>query len=65
MEIKNVSKFLQYKPWASLKPFMSSVTEMRIAAVESGENTKGNSAKLIGNSGYVSYFNSDQHNIIF
>ena len=57
MKIKNVSTFIQYKPAKGLEPFMRKVTDMRILATEMGEVTKGNSAKLIGNSGYVSLKN--------
>ena len=54
LKISNITTFVQYLPMKCLKPFMEKVTNMRIAAAYDGEETKGNSAKLIGNSGYVS-----------
>ena len=54
LEITNITSFIQYLPYKCLAPFMNKVTEMRIQAAYDDEETKGNSAKLIGNSGYVS-----------
>jgi hypothetical protein len=50
--ISNVKKFIQYIPKKSLKPFVKKVTEMRIAAEKNKMQTKGNTAKIYGNSGY-------------
>ena len=58
LKISNVTKFIQFIPNKSLLPFVEHVTSMRIDAEENNLPTKGNTAKIFGNSGYgkVSYF---------
>jgi len=50
--ISNVKTFVQYIPEKSLQPFVSHVTKMRIEAEKDNQHTKGNTAKIYGNSGY-------------
>jgi hypothetical protein len=50
--ISNVKKFIQYIPVKCLTPFVNLVTEMRIDAENNNLPTKGNTAKIFGNSGY-------------
>lgn len=50
--ISNITKFVQYIPSKCLAPFVSLVTEMRIDAEKNNMPTKGNTAKIYGNSGY-------------
>ena len=50
--LSNVTTFIQYYPSKALDPFVSRVTEMRIAAEKNNQPTKGASAKIFGNSGY-------------
>jgi hypothetical protein len=50
--ISNVRKFIQYIPVKCLTPFVELVTEMRIDAEKNNLPTKGNTAKIFGNSGY-------------
>ena len=51
IEVSNITKFIQYEPGKALKPFVEKVTNMRIAAVKDGDESKGMVAKLTGNSG--------------
>ena len=58
MEISNVTKFYQYVPGKALKPFADKVYTMRCEATYEKDESKGNTAKIFGNSGkftYVSY----------
>jgi hypothetical protein len=50
--ISNIQKFIQYIPRNSLRPFVKKVTAMRIEAEKNNMPTKGNTAKIYGNSGY-------------
>ena len=50
--ISNISMFIQYIPRKSLQPFVEKVTKMRIEAEKNNMPTKGNTAKIFGNSGY-------------
>ncbi len=50
--LSNVKRFIQYVPRKCLSPFVEHVTKMRIEAELNGETTKGNTAKIYGNSGY-------------
>lgn len=52
MQLSNVQRFIQYVPRKCLAPFVKHVTNMRIQAELNGETTKGNTAKIYGNSGY-------------
>ena len=55
IEVSNITKFIQYEPGKALKPFVEKVTNMRIAAVKDGDESKGMVAKLTGNSGKIYY----------
>lgn len=50
--ISNVTKFIQYKAATPLEPFVSKITEGRIAACEAGNGPLELAYKIIGNSGY-------------
>ena len=50
--ISNVRTFIQYIPVKCLTPFVELVTQMRIDAEKNNLPTKGNTAKIFGNSGY-------------
>jgi hypothetical protein len=52
LKISNIKKFIQYIPSECLAPFVSLVTKMRIDAEKNKMPTKGNTAKIYGNSGY-------------
>ena len=52
LEISNVKTFIQYQPDTCLKPFIEKVTKMRIEAEYDRKFLKGETAKIIGNSGY-------------
>ena len=52
LKITNITRFVQYIPRKSLLPFVNHVTNMRITAEKNGNTTKGNTAKIFGNSGY-------------
>ena len=51
IQVKNISKVMQYQPGKALAPFVEKVTSMRIAAKEEKDEPKGTTAKLMGNSG--------------
>ena len=51
MEISNVTKFYQYIPGKALKPFADKVYTMRCEATYERDESKGNTAKIFGNSG--------------
>ena len=51
IKVKNIQKVMQYQPGRALAPFVEKVTSMRIAAKEEGDEQKGTTAKLMGNSG--------------
>ena len=50
--ITNITKFMQYVPNNCISPFVEHVTSMRIDAERNNLPTKGNTAKIFGNSGY-------------
>jgi hypothetical protein len=50
--ISNIQTFIQYIPVECLTPFVDLVTQMRIDAENNNLPTKGNTAKIFGNSGY-------------
>ncbi len=50
--ISNITRFIQYVPKKCLSPFVTHVTDMRIAAERENLRTKGDTAKNYGNSGY-------------
>ena len=54
LKITNITKFVQYIPRRALSPFVKHVTNMRIEAETAvpKKTTKGNTAKIFGNSGY-------------
>ncbi len=52
IKISNVTRFIQFVPRKCLSPFVKHVTKMRIDSEMNGETTKGNTAKIYGNSGY-------------
>ena len=52
LKIFNITKFIQYIPSTALNPFASHVTRMRIDAEKNALYTKGNTAKVFGNSSY-------------
>ena len=45
LEIRNISKFIQYIPFKSLKKYADSITNMRIEADLDKNPTKGQTAK--------------------
>ena len=49
LEISNVTKFIQFIPIKPLKGFVDKITQGRISAVESGNESLGTSYKIIGN----------------
>ena len=49
LEISNVTKFIQFIPTKPLKGFVDKITQGRISAVESGNESLGTSYKIIGN----------------
>ena len=51
MTVSNITRFVQYKPGAALEPFVSKVTEGRIAATYEDDEAKSNTFKLFGNGG--------------
>ena len=51
IQVKNISKVMQYQAGRALAPFVEKVTSMRIAAKEEKDEPKGTTAKLMGNSG--------------
>ena len=52
LEIKNIKMFIQYRPDTCLKPFIDTVTKMRVEAEYENKPLKGSTAKIFGNSGY-------------
>ena len=57
MKVSNITKFIQYVPGRAFKPFVTKVTEGRIAASYEKDEAKANTYKLFGNSGkFVSEF---------
>lgn len=50
LEISNISKFIQYLPVQPLKGFVEKITNGRIQAVKSGNDSLGTAYKIIGNS---------------
>ena len=59
IKVKNIQKVLQYQPGRALAPFVEKVTSMRIAAKEEGDEQKGTTAKLMGNSGKFKLYRID------
>ena len=57
IQVKNISKVMQYQPGRALAPFVEKVTSMRIAAKEENDEPKGTTAKLMGNSGKFILYN--------
>ena len=59
MRISNVTKFYQFVPGKALKPFADKVYNMRCQATYEKDESKGNTAKIFGNSGkfrrYIHY----------
>ena len=55
MKISNISKFYQYIPGKALKPFADKVYTMRCEATYEKDESKGNTAKIFGNSGKLQY----------
>ena len=59
MRISNVTKFYQFVPGKALKPFADKVYNMRCQATYEKDESKGNTAKIFGNSGkfrrYIQY----------
>ena len=51
MKVSNITKFVQYQPGATFKPFVTKVTEGRIEATLEKDEAKANTYKLFGNSG--------------
>ena len=51
IKVQNITKFIQYEAGCSLRPFTEKVTSMRIEAARSGDEAKGLTGKLMGNSG--------------
>ena len=49
LEIKNISKFIQYKPTKPLEPFVQKIVEGRIKAAEDGNGPLELAYKIIGN----------------
>ena len=52
MKLKNIKLFTQYLGEQCFAPFIDKVTTMRIQATYEGDETKSNTAKVIGNSAY-------------
>ena len=50
LEISNVTKFIQFLPTRPLKSFVEKITNGRINAVKSGNDSLGTAYKIIGNS---------------
>ena len=51
MKITNITRFVQYVPGKALGPFVTKVTEGRIAATYEKDEAKSNTYKLFGNGG--------------
>lgn len=51
MEVSNITKFYQFVPGKALKPFADKVYNMRCQATYEKDESKGNTAKIFGNSG--------------
>ena len=51
MKISNITKFYQFIPGKALKPFADKVYKMRCEATYEKDESKGNTAKIFGNSG--------------
>lgn len=51
IKVQNITKFIQYEPGCSLRPFTKKVTSMRVEAARTGDEAKGMTGKLMGNSG--------------
>ena len=51
MKISNITKFYQFIPGKALKPFADKVYNMRCEATYEKDESKGNTAKIFGNSG--------------
>ena len=50
LEIKNISKFIQFRPTKPLEPFVQKIVEGRISAAEDGNGPLELAYKIIGNS---------------
>ena len=50
LKISKISKFIQYIPTKPLENFVQKITQGRIDAVKSGNESLGTSYKLVGNS---------------
>ena len=70
IKVQNITKFVQYEAGCALKPFTEKVTTMRIEAATTGDDAKGLTGKLMGNSGkqyepydmFVKYFSRVRKN---
>ena len=51
-EIRNIRMATQYLGENCMAPFINKVTQMRIEATNEGDDSKANTAKLMGNSSY-------------
>ena len=51
MKVSNITKFYQFVPGKALKPFADKVYKMRCEATYERDESKGNTAKIFGNSG--------------
>ena len=51
IKVQNITKFVQFEAGCALKPFTEKVTSMRIEAATAGDEAKGLTGKLMGNSG--------------
>ena len=56
MKISNITKFYQFVPGKALKPFADKVYNMRCEATYEKDESKGNTAKIFGNSGKFSFY---------
>jgi len=51
-EIRNIRMATQYLGENCMAPFINKVVDMRIKATDEGDETKANTAKVMGNSSY-------------
>ena len=51
-EVKNIRMATQYLGENCMAPFINKVVDMRIQATDEGDETKANTAKVMGNSSY-------------
>ena len=58
VKLSNIKFFIQYHPDFCLKPFIDLVTKMRIESEYEKKPLKGQTAKIIGNSGYGARVNN-------